>query len=110
MHTQQVDVLGSSMGGFIAQLLALESPDVVRKLALSGTGPSFGPDLERPMNEVQSTVFNPTPGIPTVEAFFPSFTTGDQGAAWFNRTQTLVPGSLERMASLTLLPLLLERN
>ncbi|GAB1195555.1 hypothetical protein APSETT444_004816 [Aspergillus pseudonomiae] len=96
MHTQQVDVLGFSMGGYIAQQLALESPDVVRKLVLAGTGPSFGPELERPMNEVQSTVFNPTPGIPTIEAFFPSFTTGDQGAAWFNRSTNSRAGIAEK--------------
>lgn len=59
---------------------------MVRKLVLSGTGPSLGPDLQRPMNEVQSTVFNPEPGPPTIQAFFPSFTTGDQGIAWFNRS------------------------
>ncbi len=38
------------------------------------------------MNEVQSAVFNPTPGLPTIEAFFPSFTTGNEGADWFNRS------------------------
>lgn len=40
------------------------------------------------MNEVQSTVFNPNPGLPTIEAFFPSFTTGEEGVAWFNRSTT----------------------
>lgn len=88
LKTDQVDVLGFSMGGYIAQQLALDAPDVVRKLVLAGTGPSLGPDLERPMNEVQSTVFNPTPGMPTIQAFFPSFTTGDEGVAWFNRSTT----------------------
>jgi pimeloyl-ACP methyl ester carboxylesterase len=86
LHANQVDVLGFSMGGYIAQQLALDAPDIVHKLVLSGTGPSLGPDLQRPMNEVQSTVFNPNPGLPTIEAFFPSFTTGDEGAAWFNRS------------------------
>ena len=88
LHAPQVDILGFSMGGYIAQTLALDAPDIVHKLILSGTGPSLGPDLQRPMNEVQSTVFNPTPGLPTIEAFFPSFTTGDQGQAWFNRSTT----------------------
>ncbi|KAL9090323.1 MAG: hypothetical protein Q9165_005356 [Trypethelium subeluteriae] len=88
LHTQQVDVLGFSMGGYVAQQLVLDTPNVVRKLVLSGTGPSLGPNLQRPMNEVQSTVFNPNPGLPTIDAFFPSFTTGDEGAAWFNRSTT----------------------
>jgi pimeloyl-ACP methyl ester carboxylesterase len=86
INATEVDVLGFSMGGYIAQQLTLDAPDIVHKLILSGTGPSLGPNLQRPMNEVQSTVFNPTPGLPTIEAFFPSFTTGDQGAAWFNRS------------------------
>ncbi|KAI8192988.1 hypothetical protein KHU50_012971 [Colletotrichum sp. SAR 10_65] len=85
---QKVDVLGFSMGGYIAQQLTLDAPDLVRKLVLAGTGPSLGADLERPMNEVQSTVFNPNPGQPTIQAFFPSFTTGDQGQDWFNRSTT----------------------
>ncbi|OGM45831.1 hypothetical protein ABOM_005489 [Aspergillus bombycis] len=85
MNIHQVDVLGFSMGRYIAQQVAFDAPDVVRKLVLAGTGPSFGPDLERPMNEVRSTVFNPTPGIPTIEAFFPSFTTGEQGLYSWHR-------------------------
>lgn len=86
INATQVDVLGFSMGGYVAQTLALDAPDVVRKLVLSGTGPSLGPSLQRPMNEVQSTVFSPTPGLPTIEAFFPSFTTGNEGEVWFNRS------------------------
>jgi pimeloyl-ACP methyl ester carboxylesterase len=86
MGVDKVDVLGFSMGGYITQQIALDAPHLVDRLILSGTGPSLGPGLERPMNEVQSTVFNPTPGLPTIEAFFPSFTTGDEGAAWFNRS------------------------
>lgn len=88
LGTREVDVLGFSMGGYIAQQLVLDSPSVVRKLILAGTGPSLGPGLARPMNEVQSTVFNPTPGLPTIEAFFPSFTTGTQGQEWFQRSTT----------------------
>lgn len=86
LSVNEIDILGFSMGGYIAQQLALDAPDLVRKLILAGTGPSLGPGLVRPMNEVQSTVFSPTPGIPTIEAFFPSFTTGQEGLEWFNRS------------------------
>jgi pimeloyl-ACP methyl ester carboxylesterase len=85
-HVKEFDVLGFSMGGYVAQQLALDSPQLIRKMVLAGTGPSLGPGLERPMNEVQSTVFSPTPGLPVIGAFFPSFTTGDEGAAWLNRS------------------------
>jgi pimeloyl-ACP methyl ester carboxylesterase len=36
--TQKVDVLGFSIGGFVAQEIALQAPDLVRKLILVGTG------------------------------------------------------------------------
>jgi pimeloyl-ACP methyl ester carboxylesterase len=35
----EVDVLGFSIGGFVAQEIALQAPDLVRRLILIGTGP-----------------------------------------------------------------------
>jgi pimeloyl-ACP methyl ester carboxylesterase len=37
-----VGILGHSMGGQIAQLIALDRPDLVRRLVLVGTGPRGG--------------------------------------------------------------------
>lgn len=38
----KVDLLGLSMGGFLAQVIAAEEPELVRKLILAGTGPAGG--------------------------------------------------------------------
>jgi pimeloyl-ACP methyl ester carboxylesterase len=42
MGLTQVDILGFSMGGLIAQTLALAEPELVRRLILVGTGPRSG--------------------------------------------------------------------
>lgn len=38
----KIDLLGFSTGGFVAQLVALERPDLVHRLILAGTGPEGG--------------------------------------------------------------------
>lgn len=38
----RVDLLGLSMGGFIAQVISAEEPHLVRKMILAGTGPAGG--------------------------------------------------------------------
>ncbi len=43
----QVDLLGFSLGGFVAQDVALKAPGLVRRLILTGTGPAGGPGIER---------------------------------------------------------------
>ncbi|MEU5951032.1 alpha/beta hydrolase [Streptomyces sp. NPDC047525] len=43
----RVDLLGLSMGGFIAQVVATEEPDLVRKMILAGTGPAGGPGIDK---------------------------------------------------------------
>jgi pimeloyl-ACP methyl ester carboxylesterase len=47
-----VDILGHSMGGEIAQLIALDRPDLVRRLVLVGTGPRGGDIIARQAPEV----------------------------------------------------------
>jgi pimeloyl-ACP methyl ester carboxylesterase len=43
----QVDLLGFSMGGFVAQVIAQREPHLVRKLILTGTGPAGGVGIDR---------------------------------------------------------------
>jgi len=49
----QVDVLGFSMGGLIAQQLALAEPQLVRRLILVGTGPRSGEGMQSLTPEAQ---------------------------------------------------------
>jgi pimeloyl-ACP methyl ester carboxylesterase len=42
LHLSKVDVLGFSIGGFVAQEIAGQAPVLVRKLVLVGTGPRGG--------------------------------------------------------------------
>ncbi|MCZ0985980.1 alpha/beta fold hydrolase [Streptomyces diastatochromogenes] len=43
----QVDLLGLSMGGFVAQVIAEAEPRLVRKVILAGTGPAGGPGIDK---------------------------------------------------------------
>jgi pimeloyl-ACP methyl ester carboxylesterase len=47
LRYDQVDILGFSMGGMIAQVIALEAPQLVRKLILTGTGPAGGEGIDK---------------------------------------------------------------
>lgn len=42
-----VDLMGFSLGGFVAQDIALKAPALVRKLILTGTGPAGGTGIAR---------------------------------------------------------------
>jgi pimeloyl-ACP methyl ester carboxylesterase len=43
----KVDLLGFSLGGGIAQMVALQAPDLVRRMVLAGTGPRGGGGIEQ---------------------------------------------------------------
>jgi pimeloyl-ACP methyl ester carboxylesterase len=43
----RVDLLGFSLGGMIAQVIALEEPQLIRKLILTGTGPAGGEGIDK---------------------------------------------------------------
>lgn len=83
-----VDVLGFSIGGFVAQSLAHRHPELVRRLVLVGTGPRNGESNPNP--RVMQVAGNP---VPTEEDFLylffsPSETGQAAGRAfWKRRTE-----------------------
>jgi len=42
-----IDLIGFSLGGFVAQQVLLDAPDLVRRAILAGTGPAGGVGIER---------------------------------------------------------------
>ncbi|WP_245589465.1 alpha/beta fold hydrolase [Amycolatopsis balhimycina] len=42
MGLQQVDLLGFSLGGGVAQMVVLQAPELIRRMVLAGTGPRGG--------------------------------------------------------------------
>lgn len=50
---KQLDVLGISMGGLIAQQFTIDRPELVRKLILIGTGPKAGETMQSLTPEAQ---------------------------------------------------------
>ena len=44
---ETIDVLGFSLGGFVAQDIALKAPELVRRLILAGTGPAGGTGIDK---------------------------------------------------------------
>jgi len=49
----KVDVLGFSIGGFVAQEIAIQAPDLVKRLVLMGTGPRSGEGMATLTPEAQ---------------------------------------------------------
>jgi pimeloyl-ACP methyl ester carboxylesterase len=85
----QVDLLGFSLGGYIAQHLTLHRPDLVRRLILAGTGPGKGEgtqDLNPTILDAASLAPSPN-GV--LQLFFePTATSRAAGEAFLGRLQT----------------------
>src|SRR5882757_5108453 len=60
---KQVDVLGFSIGGFVAQEITLQAPELVRHLVLVGTGPRGGQGMDTLTPEAQQ-IFGATYNMP----------------------------------------------
>ncbi|QWU13835.1 Pimeloyl-ACP methyl ester carboxylesterase [Paenibacillus sophorae] len=55
----QVDLLGFSMGGYVAQQVTVERPDLVRRLILAGTGSGAAEGAQKGEAEVFKVAFKP---------------------------------------------------
>jgi pimeloyl-ACP methyl ester carboxylesterase len=84
---ESVDIFGFSMGGFIAQRVALDHPSLVRRLILVGTGPKGGERIDwRFTNEVAAHVAKDAPGPDDLmSVFFTHSETSQEAAREFVR-------------------------
>jgi pimeloyl-ACP methyl ester carboxylesterase len=85
---QQIDLLGFSLGGFVAQQLTLDRPKHVRRLVLVGTGPRSGEGMATLTPEAKA-IFGKTYAVPDelwLEVFFsPTQTSQVAGRAFLQR-------------------------
>lgn len=80
-----VDVLGFSIGGMVAQEIALQAPDLVRKLILVGTGPR-GADLSTSKSaEIFASTYDPPEHLWLAVHFSPSAASRIAGLAFLER-------------------------
>lgn len=47
LRLEEVDLIGFSLGGFVAQQIALDAPHIVRRIVLAGTGPAGGEAIDQ---------------------------------------------------------------
>src|SRR5688500_1831138 len=67
LDLKNVDLLGFSLGGLVAQQLAVDHPELVRKIVLAGTAPQGG---EEHLLKVLGEAFSQGPSDPKLYLFF----------------------------------------
>jgi pimeloyl-ACP methyl ester carboxylesterase len=70
LELQDVDLLGFSLGGFVAQELVLVRPRLVRRLVLAGTGPQGGEDMHGFADDVYVSATRDEPAAEDLLALF----------------------------------------
>ena len=85
---KQVDVLGLSIGGFVAQEITLQAPELVRRLVLLGTGPRGGEGMEGGTpegNRIFSATYDPPDHLWLSVFFTPSAASQAAGREFLKR-------------------------
>ena len=88
LGVKQVDIFGFSIGGMVAQQIALDAPELVRRLILVGTGPSGGEGMAAFSPHVQEIMSRPnsTPAQRGLALFFsPTASSQAAGKGWLAR-------------------------
>jgi pimeloyl-ACP methyl ester carboxylesterase len=88
LQLTQVDLLGFSLGGYIAQHLTLHRPQLVRRLILAGTGPGKGEGTQDLNPTILDAASLPPSPNGLLQLFFePTETSQAAGAAFLERLQ-----------------------
>ena len=95
IHMKEVDILGFSIGGYIAQLVALNAPSgLIRKMIIAASTPSPGKDIDTHPADREKEFFQlagtpkSTYGDSFHRLFFaPSASSQAAGQAWWKRVQ-----------------------
>jgi pimeloyl-ACP methyl ester carboxylesterase len=88
LSLEKVDLFGFSLGGGVAQMVALQAPELVRRMILAGTGPRGGGGIDKMATIVGSAYVKAalTRSDPRDFLFFPRTPEGKQAAAsYFKR-------------------------
>ena len=83
LGVEKVDLLGFSLGGGVAQMVALQAPELVRRMILAGTGPRGGGGIDEMATIVGSAYAKAalTRSDPRNFLFFPRTPDGKRAAA-----------------------------
>src|SRR6202049_4912819 len=86
---KQVDVLGFSIGGMVAQEIVLQAPDLVRRLIVDGTGPRGGQGMElltQAAGRLLGATYDPPENVWLAVKFSPSAAGQAAGREFLKRT------------------------
>src|SRR3979490_2609811 len=86
---KQVDVLGFSIGGMVAQEIVVQAPDLVRRLIVDGTGPRGGQEMEsltQAAGRLFGAAYEPPENVWLAVKFSPSTAGQAAGQEFLKRT------------------------